>query len=441
MKKLRFLALAAALVCASAVISKAQESTDSCLLYISYYQDYYKQGSTQARMEAMRSWRKAYSICKPGVRQNLYIHGGALYRMLIAKNAKDEKYVAALVDTLLAIDHTRIDYYASNPKFSKSCYDNLSADITNYILKKDPVRAYKELSDVISVLGANATPLTFASQLNAAIALFKDGKMETEEVINCYTNIENAFTQIHQTDTTAKTREIHAGIQTMFANSKIASCDNLVAIFTPRFNDMKGDIAQVGKLVKLLASADDCTGTDLYLQAVMAMHALQPSASSAYYLARLYATKGDFKEAVAYMNEACSTETDKTELARDCYELSVYQLSAGNYGKAAAAAASAVENDASYAGRAYMIIGQAWMSSSCQANEMDSKAKFWVAADYFSKARNADESVAENASKMLSQCSSYYPSTSDAFMYDLQNGQSYTISCNGMYATTTVRTK
>jgi hypothetical protein len=47
--------------------------------------------------------------------------------------------------------------------------------------------------------------------------------------------------------------------------------------------------------------------------------------------------------------------------------------------------------------------------------------------------------VADEASSSLGSVSRYYPEASEAFMYDLNRGQSYTVSCSGMTATTTVR--
>jgi hypothetical protein len=35
----------------------------------------------------------------------------------------------------------------------------------------------------------------------------------------------------------------------------------------------------------------------------------------------------------------------------------------------------------------------------------------------------------------------YFPETAEAFMYDITKGQSYTVVCGGMRATTTVRTR
>jgi len=440
MKKLLIFSIA--VMALSCFAAKAQEQqTDECMLYLSYYQSYYKQGTKDAKMEAMRSWRKAYSICQPGIRQNLYIHGGALYRILIAQNAKDPEYSAALVDTLLTIDRLRIEHYGANPKFTKSCYDNYTADITNYLLVKDPAKGYELLSKIVEERGVNASPVTYVAQMNAAIALYKQEKLAAEAVIECYNTAETNFAEIVKIDTTATTKEMHNNLQSLFVNSKVASCDNLITIFTPRFDSVKDDYAQVSKIAKLLSSTDNCTDNDLFLKAVSAMHALQPNASSAYYLSRLYAARGEYAKAVQLLDEASAAEEDKSELARNYYEQAVYYLNSGNYFKAAIAASKAVDNDQAYAGKGYLLLGQAWMSVSCGGNEIESRAKFWVAADYFSKARTVDSSLAEAASKGIAQCSSYYPAAADAFMYDLQNGQSYNVVCGALRATTTVRTK
>ena len=57
------------------------------------------------------------------------------------------------------------------------------------------------------------------------------------------------------------------------------------------------------------------------------------------------------------------------------------------------------------------------------------------------KAKAADESLTEEANRYIGQYSVYFPETAEAFMYDLTRGQSYTVVCGGMRATTTVRTR
>ena len=88
-----------------------------------------------------------------------------------------------------------------------------------------------------------------------------------------------------------------------------------------------------------------------------------------------------------------------------------------------------------------MLMGSIWGSTVCSGNEIERRAPYWVAVDYMVKAKNADETLAEDANNYIRQYSAYFPQTAEAFMYDVIDGQSYTVSCGGMRATTTVRTQ
>ena len=105
------------------------------------------------------------------------------------------------------------------------------------------------------------------------------------------------------------------------------------------------------------------------------------------------------------------------------------------------AAQKAVELDAAVAGKAYMLMGTIWGSTICGGNEIERRAPYWVAVDFMNKAKNADPALAEEANNYIRQYSAYYPQTAEAFMYDVTDGQSYTVSCGGMRAVTTVRTQ
>ena len=105
------------------------------------------------------------------------------------------------------------------------------------------------------------------------------------------------------------------------------------------------------------------------------------------------------------------------------------------------AALKVADLEPALAGKAYMLIGTIWGSLVCGGNDIEQRAKYWVATDYMNKAKAADESLAEDATSHIRQYASYYPQTAEAFMYDITNGQSYTVSCGGMRAVTTVRTQ
>lgn len=437
MKKLVFILSVALAFAASSFVASAQQP-DDCMLYMSYYQEYYKQGTKDAKMAAIPSWRKAYEICAPGTRQNLYIHGADLYRMLIAQNAKNPELREALIDTLLTLHKVRAQYY---PKYAAKAYAALSADVNNY-LKNDPEKTHKVLSEIIAEQGAETTPVAFVANMNAAVALYKDGKLSVDQLINEYDLAMNCFGKIQQVDTTQETRNLRATVENAFINSRAASCENLQTLFASRFEENKEDIDQVTKIVKLMASAEDCTDNDLFLKAVTQMHALEPSANSAYYLYRLHAGNKDTQIATRYLEEAvASDELDAQTKSQYMYELAAYSLKNGMYAKAVEAANKAMSSDEGLSGKCYMLIAHAWMGANCGGNEVERRAKYWVAVDYFNRAKAADASLAEDANKQIGACVSYYPETAEAFMYDFQNGQSYSVTCGGLRATTTVRTK
>ena len=141
------------------------------------------------------------------------------------------------------------------------------------------------------------------------------------------------------------------------------------------------------------------------------------------------------------MHESHSPDSDADTDAGYYYELAALAFKNGNNAKAVMAANDAIENSDVVDGKAYMLIGTIWGSIVCQGNEIEQRAKYWVATDYMQKAKNADPSLEADCNNYISQYRVYYPQTAEAFMYDITDGQSYRVSCGGMSATTTVRTQ
>ena len=161
------------------------------------------------------------------------------------------------------------------------------------------------------------------------------------------------------------------------------------------------------------------------------------SGTSALHLALVDAGIGPGDEVMAIN----SPESDNAADANYNFELATFCFKSGNSAKAYAAAQKAVELDEALAGKAYMLMGTIWGSQVCPGNEIEKRAQYWVAVDFMVKAKNADESLAEDANNHIRQYSAYFPQTAEAFMYDVTDGQSYTVSCGGMRANTTVRTQ
>ena len=67
------------------------------------------------------------------------------------------------------------------------------------------------------------------------------------------------------------------------------------------------------------------------------------------------------------------------------------------------------------------------------------KAGWWLATDYYQKAKSVDAEVAEKANKKIAQAKSQYPSTEDCFFYGLTNDNVFSFEDCWITESTTVR--
>jgi tetratricopeptide (TPR) repeat protein len=235
--------------------------------------------------------------------------------------------------------------------------------------------------------------------------------------------------------------KVKTDLENLFISSKVASCDNLIALYSPRYEASPDDLELVSNIVKMMGSIEGCADNDLYMKAATSLYKLSPSYTAAYYLYRLNSSKGNFAIAVKYLEEAIAfDESDAKTDAQYEYELAAYCLKNGATAKAYDSAKRVIDLDPALAGKANFLLGTIWGSTTCSGNEIEKRAHYWVAVDYLMKARNEDPSLASDANSLIGQYSNYFPQAAEAFMYDITNGQTYTVSCGGMRATTTVRT-
>lgn len=433
MKKITLVLLTLAMAALGTKVSaQGKYGADSaeCVKYLSYYQEYYKQKNYD---EALPNWRKAIKFCPPTASQNMLLNGMTLLGREINKT-KDAERRASLVDSLLSLNDLRAEYY---PKYAVAAMNTKGQYMTQFY--KDPKAVYDGLTTIIEANGEKTKPSLLLLKLNSAIELYKGEKLGAEEVINTYQDAIALLNKVEATDEVNKTK---SDIEGLFITSQVASCDNLISLFTPRYEADPDNMDLITNIVKMLGSTEGCQNNELFLKSVTKMHKNEPSAASAYYLYKLHSAKNENQEAVKYLEEAATFSglDDKTR-ADYQLELATYSLKSGMNGKAFDAARKAAELDASNQGKAYYLIGTIWGSTRCGGNEVEKRANYWVAVDYLQKAKAADESLTSDCNKLIGTYSSYYPQKAEAFMYDITDGQSYNVNCGGMHATTTVRTQ
>ena len=444
MKKVLLLISFAAMTLCSVTLS-AQSTNDKygpnsaeCLKYISYYEEYYKQKNYDS---ALPNWRKAYELCPVTSRYKILQDGTTLMKYLIKKNELNPAVKEKLVDSLMTIYHKRIEFW---PKYKTSSLNNYAADMYNFLQDK-PVELYKGLNEVISQLGSKTDLKTFPIYMKVACDLYKEGNLEVEDVIGVY---ESTMTYIAEVDTEGneikqRLLEKTAGdIDAIFGASGVADCDNLVAIYSPKFEADPTNVELAKSIASKLAKVEGGIDTDLFINTMTLWHANEPTANAAYMLYKLYSSRSELDKAYAYMEEAINSEdSDPDTDAGYYFELAAFAFKNTNNAKAVEAANKAIEISDVVDGKAYMLIGTIWGSIVCPGNEIEQRAKYWVATDFMQKAKSADASLTEDCNNYINQFRVYYPQTAEAFMYDVTDGQSYTVACAGMRATTTVRTQ
>ncbi len=408
----------------------------NCIKYLSFYDDSYKAKDYE---NATVNWRKAYSHCPHGVRQTMLVNGTELMRKLINKNKNNVVYRAALIDTLMTLHEERAQYF---PKYAVTALNNKGSDIVNY--SRSDADVYNGLNDIISRNGSNTKASLFIQNMNAVIEMYKKGAASPEDVINTYQRNAGLLEKAPAKSAAAveQNQKVKTDLESLFITSKVAECSDLIALFTPRYNESPDDLSLVSNIVKMLSITEDCQDNDLFLNAVTSMYKLDPSYNSAYYLYRLNASRGNIDAALQYIDEAIAYDaSDASVDGGYSFEAAAYCFKNGRLAKAHNYASNAIGFDSSLAGKAYFLIGQIWGATSCGGDEIEKRAHYWVAVDYLIKAKNADSTLADDANRAISSYSVYFPETAEAFMYNVTDGQSYRVVCNGMSANTTVRTR
>ena len=419
------------------IFSQGKYGPDSaeCIKYLSYYKEYYKQKNYDA---ALPHWRNAYKLCPPTANQTMLIDGTSLLRYLITKNKANDIYRESLVDSLLTIHNTRAEFYS---KYASTAMNNKGLDIINYLSKED-TKLYNGTKEIIEFNKEKTKPQIFVFMVKSSIDLFKKGINGADQVLDDYQIAMTYMDQIVAKTPSAINSKIKTDIESLFISSNVASCESLLALFTPRYEANPNDIELSKKIVKMLSSVGECMDNDLFLNAATGVHKMEPSYTSAYFLYKLYSGNNEVDKAVSYLEEAINfPESTPVEDAQYCLELATYLYKNGNSVKSHEYALKAIGLDASVKGKAYMLCGTIWGSMSCKGNEVETRAHFWVAVDYMIKAKNADETLTADANSLISQYRVYYPQAAEAFMYNITEGENYVVSCGGLRATTTVRTQ
>ncbi len=396
---------------------------------LSMYNESYKQKDYKS---AAGPWGKVYRKY-PKSTLNLYIHGCNMCEHFI-ENTNDWGEKNTHIDTLMSIYERRIKYFNQKGfvrgrmgtdflKY-KLANENLDDDQLKSILKK----GYGFLEETIDLEKDETEAAVLVVFMQATKRLFIMGELPKDKVAGNYqtaTTILNKYLQ--EEPDSEKYNTAKSIVDRLFQTSGAADCEALIGLYEPQFDKISQDIDELKKMLRIL-DRQDCTDSELFAKASEKLYDIEPSAEAAFNMARLFVKRDDFDRAKDYYRNAIDAETDKELLSKYYYELGLFTFAKEtDFQQSRTYARKSIENSPN--GRAYILIGDIYAQYSKHYGESDleHQSLYWLAVDYYQKAKRVDPDVFATANQKINTYKVYFPDKETLFFHGFQDGQSYKI--------------
>ncbi len=409
------------------------EAVEECKKNLSLYREYRDQDLVD---QALPFWRAAFEGC-PKSAKTLYIDGAKFYGDIldgIYKDTTKKDIRDAYLDTLMLVYDKRIENfneegkvltYKANDLYK---YDETRAGEANAMFKRS-----------MDLMGMETDAIAASKYYQTLYGLYREGKVEKSDLLVEYMPVldilEFNIAKLEDEKKRARYEKAKGNLDAFFI--KIAECEDIFRILGERIAQSPNDI-ELNKKALAVMNKRDCTDDPLYLEVAERVYADKPTAPAAYSIGIQKLKSKEYGDALNYFEEAA-------ELCGDCIDLNQYYLRAGqsavilgNSSKARTLAKRILANDPKN-GDALMLIGDAIAAAakSCDDGKLGTAGAYWLAVDYYQKAKSVDGDVASKANQKIAGYKKYFPVKTDLFFHGLDNGATYTVECFG--ETTKVR--
>lgn len=404
------------------------EDSVTCVRNWSLYDQYYKQRNFSM---ASDPWRWMFLNC-PLATQNIYIHGAVLVKHMYQAETDPIKR-EAILDTLMMIYDQRIEYFGREG----FVLGRKVADLYQYSpTSVQEQYAISERSIELEEFDSQADVLLINFQ--STVRLVEAGIMDVNKVVEGYDRAINIieYNLINKPQDSLYYMPSRNNIEILF--EPYASCENLVRIFQPRYEADPNDPELLAKITDMLEKAG-CTEEELFFNATKALHAMHPTAQSAFLMGRMESNLANFQQAIIYYEQA--VELYEADTLNDYAEerfranLLMADISYRNLRRFSQARTYALEASRANPddGRPFLLIGELYATSAsdCGNDEFTKKTAYWAAVDKFLQARDADDDpvVKDRATQMINTYSQYFPNMELIFFHGHDRGQTYRVDC------------
>ena len=428
-----------------------------CKEALSVYKSYKKQKNYD---EAYIQWRKACAVCPETASEGLYADGTSFIGKELKKLEDEDPRRAVLVDSLLYLHDKRMELYPSTKRSPNNRCEVLGRKASDFYKynKEEHQQAYEMFKESIDCLKEASSATTLYQYYTASFYTMKralkgdtlaQANMRAQMLTDYLSLTDYVQFGLTKAQEAGKDRDIQRyekakkNIETVFV--AIADCDDMVPVLEAAVAADSTNMDLKQKVLRLL-NKKECTDNGLFLPVATAVYSVEPSAPAAYAIGIGFAKTSQLDSSFAYMEDAVNR-------CDACSEKATYLLKTGQIASAMGRTSTArnyarqlLELDAENAD-AYMLIGDAIAGSSkaCNDGALGSRSVFWVASDYYARAKRMNSELQELADKKMANMAKQFPTVDDIFTYGKQAGGSFTVpskpGCPCAGETTTIRVR
>lgn len=434
-----------------------EEQQIACKEALSVYKSYKKQKNYD---EAYIQWRKACNVCPEQASEGLYADGTTFISRQLRQVKETDARHAVLVDSLMYLHDKRMELYPSTSRSPQNRCEILGRKATDYYryFEDNHLEANGMFKESLDCLGAESSITTlyqyYTSSFYALTRSLKGDSLAQQEMrtrmLTDYLMLSDYVDQgkakaeaAGDTDEMENYDKAKGNIETVFV--AIADCADMVPVLEATVAASPDDMDLKVKVLRLL-NKKECTDNALFLPVATSVYSVEPSAPAAYAIGIGFAKSNQLDSSFAYMEDAVNR-------CEDCSERVTYLLKTGQIASALGRSVTAkqyarqvLDLDSDNA-EAYMLIGDAiaGSSSACDDGALGARSVFWVASDYYARAKNLDAELGDLANKKMSNMAKQFPTVDDIFTFGKSAGGSFTVGnkpgcpCSG--ETTTIRVR
>lgn len=404
------------------------EDSAKCVRNWSLYAEYYRQRNYEMALEP---WRYMFESC-PRASQNIYIHGANMIKHFYNIETDPDRR-EAWVDTLMMVYDRRIEMFGDKGRV----LGRKAADL--YQLRPSAVQELYEMSErSIELEGMNAGADVLLINFQSTIRLADAALLEPEAILEAYDRATNIieYNLEHNPDDARFYNPAKNNIRAMF--EPYATCENLAAVYGPRFEANPDDIELLERITQTLDNAR-CTNDELFYETTKKLHELRPEGESAFLMGRLENNRENFREAIRYYQQAADLFVEEDEERNQDRIFRAYWLMAEisfrqfrELPQARRYARQAHQVNPTD-GRPLILIGEMYAESAseCGDDDVTKKAAYWTAVDKFIEAANVaeDEAVKSHAQQLASTFRQYFPNGEEIFFHGYSLGETFRVEC------------